>query len=33
VADVAGVFMAQMAPFADPGSLAAYAALERMAYA
>jgi CubicO group peptidase (beta-lactamase class C family) len=33
VADVAGVFMAQMAPFADPGSLAACAALERMAYA
>lgn len=32
-ADVAGVFMAQMAPFADPGALAAYAALERMAYA
>ena len=33
VADVAGVFMAQIAPFADPGALAAYAALERMAYA
>ena len=32
-ANVAGVFMAQMAPFADPGALAAYAALERMAYA
>ena len=32
-ADVAGVFMAQMAPYADPGTLAAYAALERMAYA
>jgi methyl acetate hydrolase len=31
-ADVAGVFMAQMVPFADPGALAAYAALERMAY-
>ena len=31
-ADVAGVFMAQIAPFADPGVLAAYAAMERMAY-
>ncbi len=33
VADVAGVFMAQMAPFADAGALGAYAALEQMAYA
>ena len=32
-ADVAGVFMAQVAPFADAGALAAYAALEQMAYA
>ncbi|WP_295635970.1 serine hydrolase domain-containing protein [Novosphingobium sp.] len=32
-ADVAGVFMAQMAPFADAGALGAYAALEQMAYA
>ncbi|MFC4293631.1 serine hydrolase domain-containing protein [Novosphingobium tardum] len=31
--DVAGVFMAQLAPFGDPGALEAYAALERMAYA
>ena len=32
-ADVAGVFMAQVAPFADAGALGAYAALEQMAYA
>lgn len=28
-----GVFMAQLSPFGDPGALAAFAALERMAYA
>lgn len=33
VADVAGVFVSQISPFADPGALGAYAALERMAYA
>jgi CubicO group peptidase (beta-lactamase class C family) len=27
-----GVFMAQLSPFADPQALAAFAALERMAY-
>ena len=32
-ADVAGVFMAQMSPYADAGALGAYAALEQMAYA
>jgi methyl acetate hydrolase len=32
VSDIAGVFMAQHMPFADPGALGAYAALERMAY-
>lgn len=30
---VAGVFVAQMSPFGDPGALASFAALERMAYA
>ncbi len=29
----AGVFIAQLSPFGDPGALAAFAALERMAYA
>ena len=31
-AGVAGVFITQLSPFADPGALAAFAALERMAY-
>lgn len=31
-AGVAGILMAQLSPFGDPGALAAYAALERMAY-
>ncbi|MDZ4306800.1 serine hydrolase domain-containing protein [Allopontixanthobacter sp.] len=31
-AGVAGVFMSQLAPFGDPGALAAFGALERMAY-
>lgn len=31
--DIAGVILAQLAPFADPGALAAFAALERMACA
>ncbi len=31
--DLAGVFLAQIAPFADPGALDAFAALERMACA
>jgi methyl acetate hydrolase len=31
-AGVAGVFMAQMAPFGDPGALEAYGELERIAY-
>lgn len=29
--DIAGVILAQLAPFADPGALSAFAALERMA--
>jgi CubicO group peptidase (beta-lactamase class C family) len=29
---VGGVFMSQMAPFGDPGALAAFGALEEMAY-
>lgn len=32
-AGVAGVFMAQLSPFGDPAALAAFAQLERMAYA
>ena len=28
-----GVFMSQVTPFGDPGALAAFGALERMAYA
>lgn len=32
VNDLAGVFLAQLVPFADPGALAGFAALERMAY-
>ena len=31
-AGIAGVFIAQLSPFGDPGALAAFAALERMAY-
>jgi methyl acetate hydrolase len=31
-AGVAGLFMTQLLPFADPGALSAFAALERMAY-
>jgi CubicO group peptidase (beta-lactamase class C family) len=31
--DMAGVILAQLAPFADPGALSAFAALERMACA
>lgn len=31
-AGVAGIFMTQLAPFGDPGALAAFGALERMAY-
>ncbi len=31
-AGLAGVFMSQLAPFGDPGALAAFEALERMAY-
>ena len=31
-AGIAGVFISQLAPFADPAALAAFAALERMAY-
>ena len=31
-AGVAGVFMSQLSPLADPGALAAFAALERLAY-
>lgn len=31
-AGVAGVFMTQLSPFGDPGALAAFGALERMAY-
>jgi len=30
---IGGVFMSQLAPFGDAGALAAFAALERMAYA
>ena len=33
VKKVGGVFMSQMAPFGDPGALAAFGALEEMAYA
>lgn len=29
---IAGIFLSQLMPFADPGALAAFAALERMAY-
>ncbi|MGB3739785.1 MAG: hypothetical protein WA948_10595, partial [Pontixanthobacter sp.] len=29
---IAGVFMAQLSPFGDPGALDAFRALERMAY-
>ena len=32
-AGIAGVFITQLSPFGDPGALAAFAALERMAYA
>ena len=31
-AGIAGVFMSQLSPFGDPGALAAFSALERMAY-
>ncbi len=31
-AGVGGVFIAQLTPFADPGALSAFGALERMAY-